>query len=468
MKKRILDVILVVVLLVLVSACGTGGAEPGELKAELVDPGIDCLSLRFEDAGEGLYLLEAVLAGGLSKFGFMDGTGSVVIPLIYDKASIFTEGLACVELDGSKYFIDHSGSEMIDMSEYGYIAPFELGFAMVTRIATEEIDSGVRLTYYRGMIDTSGTEVIPCDYEEAGTLENGMLWGKLDGKFAIFDNSGSRITPREYDYVSYANEDLIIAQDGEKYGYLDLKGNVAIPFEYDMVGKFFDGCALVANDWLASFINTQGEKITPIEFEAAEDFSEGLAAVSKDGMFGFIDTQGNTAVPFMYDEVWSFKGGVSIVLKRLGSTLTSVETIDKYGETAIMPNHRGYYKWKNTHVAYNEPESGFNGVNFNILALLSDDGIRLTKFDYTEIFDFCDGIAVMETADDFSMFYGLINQFGAEIIPAVNERVVIVNNKTAALQFEETDPETGTVRSWVAIVALPGDAATRRPPALEE
>ena len=470
MKKRIIPVIVFIVFIAVLSSCGAVESEPGELQINWVDPGIDCESLKFQDAGEGLYLLEAVIADGISKFGYMDGTGSIVISLIYDFANVFTEGLACVEADGQKWFIDPSGSEVLDVSQYGYAAPFEFGYSAVTRVEYVTIESGVRLTHLCGAIDKAGKEALPCEFEEAGVYENGIFWGMLDGKYAIFDNSGRRLTPHEYDYISYANEDLIIAQKDEKFGYLDKKGNVAMPFEHDMAGKFFDGCAFVADGLLAGYINTKGEQITPIEFDGAEDFSEGLAAVSKNGEYGYIDTQGNIAVPFYYDEAWAFKGGVAIVIKRVGSSLTRIETIDKNGEAAIIPSDRGYYKWKNTYAAYNNPDTGYSGVNFNTIALLSDNGERLTGFDFTEIFDFREGIAVSETSDDDIMLisYGLINQSGAIIIPMIYERIAIFDKDKLVVQFAETDPETGAVRSKVGIAVLPGDAAVRKPPALED
>ena len=430
---------------------------------EWVDPGIDYDSLRFEDAGEGLYLLEAVLANGSSKFGFMDGTGDIMIPMIYDHANIFTDGLAYVGLGVRKLFINPSGAEVLDISEYDSGSPFESGFAMVTRIYTEEIDSGVRLSHLRGLIDASGNEALPCEFEEAGAYENGILWAQQDGKYAMFDSVGNRMTPHEFDYMSYAGEDLIIAQKDEKYGYLDRNGNVAIPFGFDMVGSFFDRRAFVVDNWLSGYINAQGEKITPIEFESAEDFSEGRAAVSMDGMFGFIDTQGDVVIPFIYDEVWPFNGGVAVVIEYVGRATTRVTSIDKYGEAAIIPNDMGYFKWNDTYIAYNDPAFGFGSVNFHMLALLDDEGNRLTGFDFSDIFDFYKGIAVVEEIDDLTFFYGLINQYGAKIIPAAHERVEIVDINTVIIQSFEMDSDTGVGRSRVGIATLPPDAATRQP-----
>jgi len=463
MKKATAAVTCIAVLLMAFSACGSTDEPAGELSIEWVDPGIEYESLKFEAAGEGLYLLEAVLEGGFYKFGYMDGAGDIVIPVIYDQAGIFSEGAAYVVLGERKSFIDPSGVETIDVSEYGYVAPFEFGFAMFTRVYTEEIENGVRLTHRCGLIDPSGREVLPGEYEEAGALENGLIWAALDGKFAIFESSGRRLTPYEFDSVGYADEDLIVALKEEKYGYLDIKGNVAIPFEFDIASRFYDGLAFVAVEWLAGYINPSGEQITPIEFDEANDFSEGRAAVSKDGMFGFIDTEGNVAVPFMYDEVWPFDGGVAVALKRAGSAATRITTIDKYGEPAIIPDDMGYFKWKDTYIAYSDPEYATGRFDYYSIALLSDEGVRLTGFVFSDIFDFYEGFAVTEKSIEPSLFYGLINQNGAEILPAIHDRVEIADKNTVLIQY--SDAESG--RSMVGIVTLPGEAAKMQPPDLE-
>lgn len=46
-------------------------------------------------------------------YGYIDKTGKVVIPLIYDYALNFKEGLAGVEKDGKMGFIDKTGKTVI-------------------------------------------------------------------------------------------------------------------------------------------------------------------------------------------------------------------------------------------------------------------------------------------------------------------------------------------------------------------
>ncbi|GHT13140.1 hypothetical protein FACS1894170_08790 [Planctomycetales bacterium] len=46
-----------------------------------------------------------------NKWGFIDTNGNEVIPLKYDVAERFLEGLAVVELGDRRYLIDKTGKE---------------------------------------------------------------------------------------------------------------------------------------------------------------------------------------------------------------------------------------------------------------------------------------------------------------------------------------------------------------------
>ena len=428
---------------------------------EWLNFGIDYPSIRFEDAGEGLYTLEALTEDNTTKYGFMNGTGDLKIPIIYDNAKVFSDGMSYVELGEKKLFIDPSGKEVLDVSEYSNVSSFEFGFSVVTRVHSEAIESGFRQSFLQGLIDKSGNEVLPCVYYEAGCFENGIIWAVQNGKFQIFSSSGNKLTQNEYNYVAYADEDMMIAEKDGKVGYLNKNGEVSIPFEYDHANRFINGLALVGKDGLKGYINVRGEAITDIEFEDANDFSEERAAVKVDGYYGYIDTQGNMVIPNEYDEVYSFNNGIAVVIKNIGRR-SSYTPIDKNGEIAIIPNEMGYYKWNDRYIAYYNPEMGDYEVDLDFLALLDNSGIRLTEFYYTNIFDFQEGIAVAQESGGFSLFYGLINQHGVEIIPLFYENLAIVNSNTCIVQKYELDAETGSENRKVGIATLPEDAATRR------
>lgn len=134
------------------------------------------------------------------KWGCIDATGAVVIPLRYDSVGAVTDGVVKVELDGEcgyvntlgqeivpcgKYrklgdfsdglatangdgffgYIDTTGAEVLSCKGYVSISDFEHGFAEVTTSSSTTIINGVyRSNRTVGLIDTEGNVVIPCEY----------------------------------------------------------------------------------------------------------------------------------------------------------------------------------------------------------------------------------------------------------------------------------------------------------------
>jgi hypothetical protein len=56
-------------------------------------------------------IVYSYMEASYSKYGFIDNTGKTVIPLKYDDADNFSEGIARVQLNGETRYIDKQGNE---------------------------------------------------------------------------------------------------------------------------------------------------------------------------------------------------------------------------------------------------------------------------------------------------------------------------------------------------------------------
>ena len=317
------------------------------------------------------------------RYGFIDKTGTVVIPFEYDDAWNFSDGLAIMRKDGRWVHIDKTGRVVMpfigDFSEglaraqrndkYGFIdqernvvIPFEYDYASYF----SEGLAGVRKDGKWGFIDKVGNVVIPFEYDWGGSFYEGLAHVRKNDKYGFIDKAGNVVIPFEYDYAYDFNEGLVCVEKNEKKGYIDKKGNIVIPFLYDRAGDFEDGLAIVVKDGKGGFIDKSGNVVIPFIYDSAWPFSDGLASVSIYGIWGFIDKTGNIVVPFEYSSAHSFNEGVASAQRWDGTTvileivgyeqITAQEQYDEIEEIKVYLS--------NKEIPFSQPAFIENGTAF--------------------------------------------------------------------------------------------------------
>lgn len=179
----------------------------------LYDMGTGTLVEEFDDMGPFSEGLAGVSKDG--KDGYIDRTGQVVVPLVWDVARDFHDGVAVAMLERpyappyaeytylDYYLIDPTGAIVAHLGpEYGDVSDFHGGVAYVWDYHTD-------LTWY---IDTQGRVVEPPE------------------DTSVFDSS--------YDYDRF---DLAVEWQGDKCGLVDKDGTVVIPYEYDYASWITEG-----------------------------------------------------------------------------------------------------------------------------------------------------------------------------------------------------------------------------------
>lgn len=119
------------------------------------------------------------------NFGFMDKEGNIVIPLIYEDANRFSEGLACVTLDSKSGYINKDGEVVIDF-KYVYGGQFNNGLTVVLKKDEEGNKKW-------GYIDKTGKEVIPAIYDSAESFYSEYAKVSIGGIYFYIDKKGRRI-----------------------------------------------------------------------------------------------------------------------------------------------------------------------------------------------------------------------------------------------------------------------------------
>ena len=179
-------------------------------------------------------------------FGFIDRTGTFVIPAQFDFVLSFSEGLAAV-LEGDKVgYINRSGDMVIEPQ-------FDAADLFAEGVAAVGIDTQV------GFIDHTGAFVIAPVFARAEGFSEGLAAALLDGQEVFVDHAGAAAiaTPVFSDARSFS-EGLAAVKVGDRFGYMDTRGNMAIEPQFAVAGDFSDGLAVVETGDAWGVIDAEG------------------------------------------------------------------------------------------------------------------------------------------------------------------------------------------------------------------
>ena len=172
---------------------------------------------------------------------------------------------------------------------YDNINVFHCGLAMV--------EKGNKF----GFIDKLGSEIIPCEYDEATDFENDYSVVKKNDLEGVINRNGHIVIPIKYEYVSMNSDTSFCARINEKSGVLDKKGNVIIPFEYDYCDHYTDGFYVIRpkkDRTVFGLIDKKTRKLLNNKYydNIKYGFSDGLCAVEVNGKWSYIDKSGEIII----------------------------------------------------------------------------------------------------------------------------------------------------------------------------
>lgn len=188
-----------------------------------------------------------------NKFGFIDKTGQVIIPLEYQDTGQFYEGLAPVKQDNLWGFINKKGQMCVSVQ-----------------------------------FDSAG-----CFYKGRAPVKKGNFWG-------FIDKTGQIIGSLQFETVNYFIEGLARVKKHNRWGLIDTTGQVVAPFIYDEIWEFSGGLAIVQKDSLFGFIDEIGREIIPPIYEDAWHYIGWWVGVRKNGHLSMRNVSGSLTISVDY------------------------------------------------------------------------------------------------------------------------------------------------------------------------
>lgn len=267
-----------------------------------------------------------------------NGTSKRVdIIMEYDWIDDYSEDMAIVSKNGKKGYINKSGSEIIPL-KYDLAYPFKEGLAQVS------VHSGY--TYNCGYINKAGNEVIPLKYSSASWwFQNGTAVVGKDNKKFVIDKNGNIVLDLStmYDGVEPFSEGLAWVSKNYKCGYIDMSGKEVIPMIYDYVWgdtrdirrNFENGIAPARISGKHGCIDADGNEIIPIIHEASGAVSENVVCMKLNGKWAYYDIWGNQITAYIFDEASEFDNGLATVY--LNSEMITIDKETLYENQSIKP-----------------------------------------------------------------------------------------------------------------------------------
>lgn len=226
----------------------------------------------------------------------------------YDNVRDFHEGLAYVEKDWKRGFIDKTGALVFAVN--GEAKDFHCGLAKVINGSSE------------GFIDKTGKIVIPVKNYQVSWGDFGEINENLafaDDVFVTLDKKGNVFYGQDWKNSKRKEfvDGLAVVETRQGAYVINTLGKYIVPSgRYSDIRSFNEGFAAVCKEGKWGYINMAGEEVIPCQYTKASDFHNGWAAVEKSGADqkkvgqnkGYIDITGNLIIPCKYEGTGVFNG----------------------------------------------------------------------------------------------------------------------------------------------------------------
>ncbi len=301
-----------------------------------------------------------------NKWKFINPNGQVVFDEEYTYADNFSDGYACINLEGirtddpqgvigGKFRFMQIDGEINEMS-FDTPAAFQEKLAIIEEAGSRSIidaELNIIKSYQASVLPCSNGLLAAFDGEKTGYLNKEGKWAislqygdmvdsfsdgfarvKRNGKTGYINTDGEWIIEPKYETAYLFKEDRAAIKKDGKFGFIDEKGNQLIPFEFENAGDFSEGLCAVMKNGKWGFINPDGSLIIDFLYDECQGFSEELATILLDGKVGYIDSSGKIVIEAKFESAFDFKNGYAIA-----QASGKLGFIDKTGKWIIEPKY---------------------------------------------------------------------------------------------------------------------------------
>jgi hypothetical protein len=230
------------------------------------------------------------------KWGFLNTSGKLAIPAIYDKVTVLNDGFASVQKDGKFFVVDKNAAEypvnipgLVDVNDFSEgMASFKIEGDLV------------------GFIDGIGKVVIDAKYKAAGDFHGGIAWAKNNaGMVGYVNEKGEWVIEAKFEAgKDYDKESgLARVKTGDTWAYANQAGEIKYMKDSESWDDFRNGLARGKKAGKFGYFNTNMQWAIEPQFDGARDFKNGYASVKKGELWGVINNTGTMIVEPKFEDI---------------------------------------------------------------------------------------------------------------------------------------------------------------------
>lgn len=251
-----------------------------------------------------------------SKWGVINSNGDKLNNISYDEMVIIPDSKKNVFI--ATYDVDYTNgtykTKAINEKNEQLFSNYNNVSALVNYDASNNVWYNNEVLKFEkdgkyGLIDFSGKEVLPANYEDISTMqgiEKTLILVK-DGKYGLY-NSVSKTVFADTTYTSVEpfgktyNDGYIVKNENGKYGLLGAEGKTILDTAYDKVMKVSGNDKYVVQDGVKTkLISKDGTTILEAGFDEIVEIDGDNLVIKKAGKYGIINTAGETLIDPAFD-----------------------------------------------------------------------------------------------------------------------------------------------------------------------
>lgn len=326
---------------------------------------------------------KAIFRIASGNYGYINTSGKVILPPIYEDASLFRGEFAGVMKDDDKILINERGESVFKIDKKMRILDLPTSEGLFP-YSVEDKDGC-------GYMNLKGDKVIKesSKFYNVSNFANGYaIFVNANGEYGLIDKKGDIIIRAKYQKLIQC-EDLLIYNDNGECGLLTYDGNIILKAYYDEILPFVGNndftYALDNKEWI--LIDKKGEEVNrntycSISFYTYEDawYESDYVDLNSEAekITSLIKNESVDKVPYkvtpcgfanIYNKdykVSDLKDTREIKQNLLEEKYFSVELIARYNQNLIVPQYKK--EWRSNYWGSGYYENVLSGYDYNFIS----------------------------------------------------------------------------------------------------